>query len=99
MVCCTQPVRYHVRRALQCVTVSETRMGQLRYTKFRTLPHDAPELSGLASAALPANNLLRDKIAHRLTWPVGRSSLTKVKRLNKEVKRRADVLGIFPNEA
>jgi hypothetical protein len=29
---------------------------------------------------LPANNVLREKIAHRLTRPVGRPSLTKVKR-------------------
>lgn len=27
-----------------------------------------------------ANNVLREKIAHRLTRPVGRPSLTKVKR-------------------
>ena len=38
MVCRSKPVRYHVRRTLQCVTISETRMGQRRYTKFRTLP-------------------------------------------------------------
>jgi hypothetical protein len=29
---------------------------------------------------LPANAVLREKIAHRLTRPVGRPSLTKVKR-------------------
>ncbi|WP_211642981.1 hypothetical protein, partial [Loktanella sp. SALINAS62] len=29
---------YHVRRSLQCVTVSETRMRQTRYTEFMTLP-------------------------------------------------------------
>ena len=38
MVCGPQPIRYHVRQALQRVTVSETRMGQPRYTKFMTLP-------------------------------------------------------------
>src|SRR6056297_3713961 len=38
MVCGPESIRYHVRRAIQCVTVSETRMGQPRYTKFRTLP-------------------------------------------------------------
>jgi len=30
---------------------------------------------------LPANSVLREKIAHRLTRPVGRPSQTKVKRL------------------
>jgi hypothetical protein len=38
MVCGPQPIRYHDRRTLQRVTVSETRMGQPRYTKFMTLP-------------------------------------------------------------
>lgn len=38
MVCRPQPVCYHVRRALQRVTVSETRMGRPRYTEFMTLP-------------------------------------------------------------
>ncbi len=41
---------------------------------------DALGLSDLASAALPANNVLREKIAHRLTRPMGRPSLTKGKR-------------------
>ncbi len=38
MVCSPQPVRYYVRRALQCVTVFETPMVRDRYTEFRTLP-------------------------------------------------------------
>ena len=38
MVCRPQSIRYHVRRTLQCVTVSETRMGRARYTEFMTLP-------------------------------------------------------------
>src|SRR5690606_13220192 len=38
MVCGPEPIRYHVRRTLQCVTVSETRMGRPRYTEFMTLP-------------------------------------------------------------
>ncbi|MCL1629809.1 hypothetical protein M3N55_13810, partial [Roseibaca sp. V10] len=38
MVCRPQPFRHNVRGSLQCVTVSETRMGQTRYTKFMTLP-------------------------------------------------------------
>ena len=38
MVCRPQSIRYHVRGALQCVTTSETRMGQARYTEFMTLP-------------------------------------------------------------
>ena len=40
MVCCTQPVRYNVRGALQCVSVSETGMGWARYTDFMTLPEN-----------------------------------------------------------
>ncbi|MCL1628157.1 hypothetical protein M3N55_05380, partial [Roseibaca sp. V10] len=40
MVCRPQPFRHNVRGSLQCVTVSETRMGQTRYTKFMTLPCD-----------------------------------------------------------
>ena len=38
MVCGPEPIRYHVQRTIQCVTVSETRMGQARYTDFMTLP-------------------------------------------------------------
>ncbi len=38
MVCSPQPVRYYVRRALQCVTVFETPMDRDTYTEFRTLP-------------------------------------------------------------
>jgi hypothetical protein len=38
MVCCPQSIRYHVLGALQCGTISETRMGQPRYTDCRTLP-------------------------------------------------------------
>lgn len=38
MVCSQKPVRYYVRGALQRVTVSETRMGHVRYTEFMTLP-------------------------------------------------------------
>jgi hypothetical protein len=33
---------------------------------------------------LPANNVLRERFAHRLTWPVGRPSLTKVKRFYED---------------
>lgn len=39
MVCRPQPFRHNVRGSLQCVTVSKTRMGQPRYTKFMTLPN------------------------------------------------------------
>jgi len=42
MVCGPKPIRYHVRRPLQRVTVSETRMGQPRYTEFMTLPPTPP---------------------------------------------------------
>ena len=38
MVCCQEPVRYHVRRTLQCVTKAETRVGWVPYTEFRILP-------------------------------------------------------------
>lgn len=38
MVCHPEPVRDNVRRVLQCVIVSETRMGQAVYTEFMTLP-------------------------------------------------------------
>ena len=53
MVCCAEPVCYHVRRALQCVTISETRRGQTRYTEFRTLPFDsvAPTARSFTSRA------------------------------------------------
>ncbi len=37
---------------------------------------------------LPANAVLKDKIAHRLTRPVGRPSLTKVKRFFEELSIR-----------
>src|SRR6056297_2344367 len=40
MVCRPKPIRYHVRRTLQRVTVFETRMDRARYTEFMTLPHD-----------------------------------------------------------
>ena len=43
MVCRPQSIRYHVRRALQCVNVSETHMGRTRYTEFRTLPAPSPD--------------------------------------------------------
>jgi len=36
--CSLKPILYHVRRAFQCLTVSETKMGQARYTEFMTLP-------------------------------------------------------------
>ena len=38
---------------------------------------------------LPANSVLREKIAHRLTRPVGRPSLTKVKRLYEDFEYQA----------
>jgi hypothetical protein len=38
---------------------------------------------------LPANTVLREKIAHRLTRPVGRPSLTKVKRFIEDFHYRA----------
>ena len=38
---------------------------------------------------LPANAVLKDKIAHRLTRPVGRPSLTKVKRFFEEFEYQA----------
>ena len=38
---------------------------------------------------LPANNVLREKIAHRLTRPVGRPSLTKVKRFFEDFEYQA----------
>lgn len=38
---------------------------------------------------LPANNVLREKIAHRLMRPVGRPSLTKVKRFDENFQYRA----------
>ena len=38
---------------------------------------------------LPANNVLREKIAHRLTRPVGRHSLTKVKRFYEDFEYQA----------
>ena len=38
MVCRAQSFRHNVRRSLQCVTASETHMGQARYTKLITLP-------------------------------------------------------------
>ncbi|MFT5062382.1 MAG: hypothetical protein ACI9AQ_001692 [Dinoroseobacter sp.] len=38
---------------------------------------------------LPANSVLREKIAHRMTRPVGRPSPTKVKRLYKDFEYQA----------
>jgi hypothetical protein len=38
MVCGSKSFRHHVRGSLRCLTVSKTRMGQTRYTKFITLP-------------------------------------------------------------
>src|SRR3546814_4473659 len=38
---------------------------------------------------LPANTVLREKIAHRLTRPVGRPSLTKVKRFFEDFEYQA----------
>jgi hypothetical protein len=38
---------------------------------------------------LPANTVLREKIAHRLTRPVGRPSLTKVKRFFEDLEYQA----------
>ena len=38
---------------------------------------------------LPVNNVLREKIAHRLTRPVGRPSLTKVKRFHEDFDYQA----------
>lgn len=39
---------------------------------------------------LPANAVLKEKIAHRLTRPVGRPSLTKVKRFFKDFQYQAE---------
>jgi hypothetical protein len=38
---------------------------------------------------LPANNVLREKIAHRLTRPVGRPSQAKVKRFYEDFEYQA----------
>jgi hypothetical protein len=38
---------------------------------------------------LPANTVLREKVAHRLTRPVGRPSETKVKRFNEDFEYQA----------
>ncbi len=38
---------------------------------------------------LPANSVLKEKIAHRLTRPVGRPSLTKVKRFYEDFEYQA----------
>jgi hypothetical protein len=43
----------------------------------------------LPANRLPANNVLREKIAHRLTRPVGRPSLTKVKRFFEDFHYQA----------
>ena len=45
---------------------------------------------------LPANNVLREKIAHRLTRPVGRPSLTKVKRFFEDFEYQAKLGGRTP---
>ena len=42
-----------------------------------------------ALARVAANNVLREKIAHRLTRPVGRPSLTKVKRFYEDFEYQA----------
>ena len=47
------------------------------------------EASYVYAIRLPANTVLRDKIAHRLTRPVGRPSLTKVKRFFEDFKYQA----------
>lgn len=50
------------------------------------------EEAGYYAIRLPANNVLREKIAHRLTRPVGRPSLTKVKRFFEDfssIRRKA----------
>jgi hypothetical protein len=41
------------------------------------------------SIRLPANNILRERIAHRLTCPVGRPSLTTVKRFYEDFQYQA----------
>ena len=40
MVCRPQSIRYHVRRTLQRVTATETRMARISYTEFMTLPQE-----------------------------------------------------------
>jgi hypothetical protein len=43
----------------------------------------------LYAIGLPANTVLREKITHRLTRPVGRPSLTKVKRFYEDFEYQA----------
>jgi hypothetical protein len=47
------------------------------------------EASYFYAIRLPANAVLKDKIAHRLTRPVGRPSLTKVKRFYEDFEYQA----------
>ena len=47
------------------------------------------EASFFYAIRLPANTVLREKIAHRLTRPVGRPSLTRVKRFYEDFQYQA----------
>ena len=76
MVCRPQSIRYHVRRALQCVNVSETRMGRTRYTEFRTLPRKMR-----FDLICDAND-----IEHRLTKPNHPWTNGQVERMNRTIK-------------
>jgi hypothetical protein len=69
-----------------------------RFSSGRTQPMRSPrscerlEETGYFYAYaiwLPANNVLREKIAHRLTRPAGRPSLTKVKRFFEDCQCQA----------
>ena len=52
--------------------------------------HEHPEEAGYFYAIrLPANAVLKEKIAHRLTRPVGRPSQTKVKRFHEDLQYQA----------
>ncbi|WP_354540790.1 hypothetical protein, partial [Roseovarius sp. MBR-6] len=52
-------IRYHVRRTLQRVTVTETRMARTSYTEFMTLPKATKDQ--LVSAALKFGQRIKDR--------------------------------------
>jgi hypothetical protein len=58
-------------------------------TRSRRLYERLEEAGYFYAIRLPANTVLREKIAHRLTRPVGRPSKTKVKRFYEDFQYQA----------